>query len=678
MINPLSLKASKAISITALHAKALERLGINTVRDLIFYAPKNYKIKTLNPNLSTVATADTVIIKGKLETEPKKSNNRIIILFKSQNHLIELVYFAKIHPFLKAKLKVGEEYILEGEIFKHGQNLQIVHPEFLFSQSEVSQIEPLYNLTYGLTNKKLHQYIKKGIFFVKDFLEKMPEYSSVAQIHGLPTIYECLNTVHKPKGANSYLEDVNTAIKRLATDELIAHQICLRDMHTKIKTTSYQKNESLQNQVLNTLGFKLTQSQLFALKEIEDDQSGNTQMIRLLQGDVGSGKTVVALLSMLNVVQKGQAALMVPTELLAIQHYKYFCRALLDTEVTCCLLSGNMPLKEKTATLKTIQGHASIIIGTHALFQEKVQFRNLRYIVIDEQHRFGVVQRLALMQKADVADLLLMTATPIPRSLAMTMLGNISISHMIKSQHHAKITTLVMRENREVEIYSAIQKIINKGEKIYWICPFIEDNENFSTSISNVETRFDKIKSTFGEHQVAMMHGGTEILTREKIMHEFSKGNINILVATTIIEVGIDVPNATLIVIENAERFGLAQLHQLRGRVGRSNLESYCILYYSSHHASNTALKRLNFMKSCNNGFLIAEEDLNLRGAGDVLGIKQSGSEDFYFVDKVQLPNEYYQEVLESAKNIETKSEAYNFYTNVISKKHSTKSDMHT
>ena len=337
-----------------------------------------------------------------------------------------------------------------------------------------------------------------------------------------------------------------------------------------------------------------------------------------------------------------------------------------------------MTLKEKNATLKMIQNHALIIIGTHALFQEKVQFRNLRYIVIDEQHRFGVMQRLAMMQKADVADLLLMTATPIPRSLAMTMLGNISVSQMIKSQHHAKITTLVMKENREVEIYSTIQKIIDKGEKIYWICPFIEDNEDFNTSISNVETRFDKVKSTFGENQVAMMHGGTEISTREKIMSEFSKGKTNILVATTIVEVGIDVPNATLIVIENAERFGLAQLHQLRGRVGRSNLESYCILYYSAHHISNIALKRLNFMKSCNDGFSIAEEDLNLRGAGDVLGIKQSGSEDFYFADKIQLSNEYYQEVIESAKNIGPKSQAHSFYTNVISKKHFVKAGIST
>jgi ATP-dependent DNA helicase RecG len=678
MINLLSLKVSQAISIGPLHVKALERLDIQTLRDLIFYVPRSYKTKTLYPDLRISSPGDRVIIKARLAMEPKKLNNRVVMAFRSQAYLIEVIYFRKIHPFLKAKLKIGQEYLLEGDISKQGQSLQIIHPEFLFSESEIVPIEPLYNLTYGLTNKKLHHYIRKGLFFVKIFLEKIPEYSPIAQMHGLPCIYSCLETIHQPKRLNSYIEDVSTAIKRLATDELIAHQICLRAMQIKTKSTSYQKNEDLQNQALKTLGFNLTQSQLSALAEIEKDQSQNTQMVRLLQGDVGSGKTVVALLSMLNVIGKGQAALMVPTELLAIQHYKYFCRALLDTKIICCLLSGNMPLKEKNATLKMIQNQASIIIGTHALFQEKVQFSNLQYIVIDEQHRFGVIQRLALMEKANVADLLLMTATPIPRSLAMTMLGNISISQMVKSQHHAKITTLVMKDSRETEIYLAIQKIINKGEKIYWICPFVENNEELNNPISNVESRFDKIKAAFGENQVAMMHGGTDALEREKIMHNFSKGEINILVATTIVEVGIDVSNATLIVIENAERFGLAQLHQLRGRVGRSNLESYCILFYSHFRVSNTALQRLNFMKSCNDGFLIAEEDLKLRGSGDVLGIKQSGSEDFYFVDKIQIPQQYYQEIIESAKSILSENPAHTFYTEVISKKHAIKSKTNT
>ncbi len=670
----LSLKICSAIKISPLHLKALERLGILTLRDLIFYTPKGYKEKKLYPNLSNCKIRDTIIIKGKFEKGPVRIQNRTVLSFKTDDNIVEIIYFGKVPIFLKTKLKIGCHYIIEGELAIHGQNFQIIHPEFIFSDSEITPIEPLYNLTYALGNKKLFHYILKAMMSIRPMLAEISEHNVLAQTYNLPTFYTSLLAIHKPIKHSSYAKDVNIAIKRLATDELIAHQICLNNIETKFKSAVYTKNTDLQNQVLQNVGFNLTPSQLSALADIENDQSKNTQMLRLLQGDVGSGKTIVALLSMLNVINKGQAALMVPTELLAMQHYKYMCRALEGTKVTCCLLSGNMSVKEKKEALKMIKSNALIIVGTHALFQETVQFHNLKYVVIDEQHRFGVRQRLALMEKTDVADLLLMTATPIPRSLAMTMLGNISISQMTKSQHKAKIRTVVMKDSRQDEVYSAMQRIINKGEKVYWICPFIENNEEYHAEISNVEDRFEKIKAIFGTDQAAMMHGGTETTEREQIMNNFANGPINILVATTIVEVGVDVAKATLIIIENAERFGLAQLHQLRGRVGRSSLESYCILIYSSVFLSTTALQRLNFIKSCDDGFLIAEEDLKLRGSGDMLGVKQSGSEDFYFVDKAELPAEYYQEVIKAAKKIVSKSPEYNFYTTVISKKHSCKS----
>jgi ATP-dependent DNA helicase RecG len=666
MINFLSSKISTALSINPSHTKALERLSIDTVRDLIFYSPRSYKTKILNPDLNNYSGTGTIIIRGTLQTELQRLQKRIVTKLKTNTHLIELVFFGKVHPFLKAKLKVGQNYIVEGEITAHNQNLQIVQPEFIFSSSEIVLIEPLYNLTYGINNKRLHQYIRKGLDLIKNLIQVQ---NLTAQEPHLWNLHKNLVAIHQPIDQNSYIEEAKIALQNLAAEELIAHQIFLSQVKQKLKSYTYKKNATLQDQVLTNLGFRLTQSQLAALESIEQNQCHQTQMIRLLQGDVGSGKTAIALLSMLNVIPQGQAALMVPTELLAVQHYKYFQKALFGTTISCCILTGSLSQKEKNLALKKIQNGTSIIIGTHALFQEKVQFSNLRYIVIDEQHRFGVKQRLALIEKAEVPDLLLMTATPIPRSLAMILLGNISVSQMIKSQHNAKITTLVMPDVKEQEIYKAIQKTISKGEKVYWICPFIENNEDLDIGVSNVENRFEKIKMYFEEHQVAMMHGETPMLSRETIMEEFAHGQKSILVATTIVEVGVDVPNATLIVIENAERFGLAQLHQLRGRVGRSNLDSYCILLYSSLYLSKTAKQRLEFMRSCNDGFLIAEEDLKLRGAGDVLGVKQSGSEDFYFVDKAQLTEEYYSKVLQDAKNITPNSPSWNFYTNIISKK---------
>ncbi len=674
MINFLSSKISTALSINPAHTKALARLSIDTVRDLIFYSPRSYKKKILNPDLNNYSGTGTTIIRGTLQTELQRLQKRIVTKLKTKTHMIELVFFGKVHPFLKAKLKVGQNYIVEGEVTAHNQNLQIVQPEFIFSSSEIVLIEPLYNLTYGINNKRLHQYIRKGLNLIKNLIQV--QNLTVQEPH-LWNLYKNLVAIHQPIDQNTYIEEAKIALQNLAAEELIAHQIFLSQVKQKLKSDTYKKNVTLQDQVLTNLGFRLTQSQLSALESIEQNQCHKTQMIRLLQGDVGSGKTAIALLSMLNVIPQGQAALMVPTELLAVQHYKYFQKALFGTTISCCILTGSLSQKEKNLALKKIQNGTSIIIGTHALFQEKVQFSNLRYIVIDEQHRFGVKQRLALIEKAEVPDLLLMTATPIPRSLAMILLGNISVSQMIKSQHNAKITTLVMPDVKEQEIYKAIQKTISKGEKVYWICPFIENNEDLDISVSNVENRFEKIKMHFAEHQVAMMHGETPMLLRETIMEEFAHGQKSILVATTIVEVGVDVPNATLIIIENAERFGLAQLHQLRGRVGRSNLDSYCILFYSSLYLSKTAKQRLEFMRSCNDGFLIAEEDLKLRGAGDVLGVKQSGSEDFYFVDKAQLTEEYYSKVLQDAKNITPNSPSWNFYTNIISKKNIAESPPH-
>jgi ATP-dependent DNA helicase RecG len=444
-------------------------------------------------------------------------------------------------------------------------------------------------------------------------------------------------------------------LQKLAERELFANQASLakiRSQEHKSRGRSFCVESedchghnitlAMTGDILRKLGFELTQGQKEVISEIEHDQASGFQMMRLLQGDVGSGKTLVALLTMLNVVNSGaQSALMVPTDLLSLQHYQFFCQALEGMNVRVELLTGKTTAKQKKQIqTDLLEGSIDILIGTHALFQEKVEFKDLGYIIIDEQHRFGVEQRLELIKKASNPDVLVMTATPIPRSLTLTMFGDMDVSQLkTKPRNRLPIITTIISNEKKREVIESLSKKLQTGEKIYWVCPLVDEKdatlegaEDEVIPLSNVTGRFLELENIYSG-QVSMIHGKLKGDLKDQIMQEFKESNKSILVATTVIEVGIDVPQASLIIIENAEKFGLAQLHQLRGRVGRGARQSNCLLMYNPKRLSTLGRQRLKIMRESNDGFYIAEQDLILRGGGEILGTKQSGEPEFFFAD---------------------------------------------
>jgi len=647
---------------------ALKRLSINNIRDLLFYSPVSYQIKTLSPNLTEVKEGDLIQAEVVIESVnlPNRSHQPLRISASNDTGSLLLVFFHKPPPFIFNTLKVGTKHIISGKVQFFDHHLQISHPEFITNPKLAKEIEPIYSLTYMLSNKQLYSYITKAINIfeekyksienkdIRDYLEEV--LGSLKGLHALLSSSGSLCHYResgdlKKKVLDSRLRgndikiagnDIESIKKHLAAKELIANQISLFKIRTQIvkkQGNIYPKAKQVQVSVLNELGFELTSYQQQVIEEIERDQASSIEMMRLLQGDVGSGKTIVALLTALNVTTTGfQATLMAPTDLLANQHYEFFVRALKNTDIKVGLLTGKiLGSARKNIMLQLEKGEINILIGTHALFQEKVNFDKLGYIVIDEQHRFGVQQRLDLINKGTNPDVLVMTATPIPRSLALTMFGDMTISKLQgKPKNRLPIITNAMSTNKIEHIIEAINKKLVAGERIYWICPLIEqddkEKQEEDSLLMDVINRFNSIDNIYKDC-VGIIHGKMKNEEKERIMKQFKDGEIKILVATTVIEVGIDVPEATLIIIENAERFGLAQLHQLRGRVGRGELQSYCILLFNPKRFGKIARSRFEIMKQTNDGFYIAEQDLKFRGSGEILGVKQSGEMDFFFAD---------------------------------------------
>ncbi|MFK7973627.1 MAG: ATP-dependent DNA helicase RecG [Rickettsiaceae bacterium] len=653
MYNILFQPVSSIIAIKTTTEQALKRLNIFCLRDLVFYKPYNYLISDNSSNLANLKNGTLiqaeVIIQEIIQPRIKHAPVKIYVANKTGS--LVLVFFNKIPAFIYQKLKLGSKCIISGKVQYFDGSLQITHPEFILKKSLFVPVEPVYHLTYGVTNRQLYDYILRGLTTLEMAINtrlqverKTPDVSHIfldeekymlsllAQVKQLHLI----NHVSNPKLIENSLSEATCS---LAAKELFANQCAL----ARLKRQERQKagrnfilHQDKQS-IVHHLGFTLTKSQQEALTEIEQDQTSTNQMMRLLQGDVGSGKTLVALLTMLNVVHSGsQVALMAPTDLLSTQHYSFFLKALDALDLNIALLTGKTTAKEKKIIYEQLaNGIINILIGTHALFQENVQFKDLGYIVIDEQHRFGVEQRMDLIAKANSPDVLVMTATPIPRSLTLTMFGDMSISLIKeKPQNRLPIITSVISHHKRAQIILSLQKKIDAGEKIYWICPLIDQNEEkekdpFSTDVMSVFSELETIYAS----KVGLLHGKIKSADKDKIMSQFKEGSINILVATTVIEVGIDVPDATLIVIDNAEKFGLAQLHQLRGRVGRGSIQSHSILIYNANRLSSIAYKRLEIMKQSNDGFYLAEQDLILRGGGEILGTKQSGEPEFFFAD---------------------------------------------
>jgi ATP-dependent DNA helicase RecG len=556
-----------------------------------------------------------------------------VLVEDSSGAALELVYFNADPAYLKRLLPVGSRRLVSGKLESYDGWLQMPHPDhvtnFEAARDAAAALplhEPVYPLTAGLTNTTLRKAIGEALAKLPSLPEWMD--GNLRDKNAWPSFGDALQHVHAPETDTDLASSAPTRA-RLAYDELLANQLALAVIRARLKRRAGRKLSApgkLRNAIVSALPFVLTGAQKRALAEIDADLASPHRMLRLLQGDVGSGKTVVALLAMATAVEAGaQAALMAPTELLARQHLKTITEFGAPSGLRIALLTGRERGRERAAILEGLaNGSIDILIGTHALFQEHVAFRDLGLVVIDEQHRFGVHQRLALQEKGSGsgAELLVMTATPIPRTLLLTSYGDMDVSRLDEKPPGRKpIATRTVPLDRIDEVVEGIARAIDAGAQVYWVCPLVAESEVLD--IAAAEARHAELRARFGD-EVGLVHGKLAGKDKDRVMAEFASGALSILVSTTVIEVGVDVPNASIMIIEHAERFGLAQLHQLRGRVGRGAKQSSCILLYRQP-LSDTARERLGVMRRTEDGFVIAEEDLKLRGGGEVLGTRQSG-----------------------------------------------------
>ncbi len=576
---------------------------------------------------------------------------------------MEIVFFSVKHDYLTRYFPLHQPLTLAGRIDIFREKLQIVHPNIVAKTDDNTEtdenlssnlLEPIYPLTAGLTRIMVRKIINQALTKIPTppTSPAFPEWldDSLIKEYHLPNFAQAFTHIHQPQNQTDILPE-SPARTRLALDELYANQLMLG----LIKTYSYQHpknrdtlndNLALCQQIISELPFDLTASQQQVFAEITQSLQKPTRMLRLLQGDVGSGKTIIALLTMLLVAgSEGQASLMAPTDILAKQHYDNFTALLQNHPIDIVLLTGKMKAADKKAALERINHHSinpnpQMIIGTHALFQEQVRYHDLRIAVIDEQHRFGVHQRLIFSEKSQNLDMLVMSATPIPRTLMLSYWHNLEISRLTElPKGRTPIVTRLFSQNRIGEIIDALKRAINEGRKIYWVCPLIEPSdiegakdEAQNQAKTDVLSRATMLQQYFSPELIEQLHGKMPSTQKEKALKNFIEGEAQILVATTVIEVGIDVKEASIMVIEHAEQFGLAALHQLRGRIGRGTVDSYCLLIHHDNLSYN-AQERLKTIRNHHDGFIIAETDLKLRGGGDVLGVRQSGLPDFKFVD---------------------------------------------
>ena len=549
---------------------------------------------------------------------------------------IDIVYFNARHPVVRSVLPVKNIKMISGKLEFFKNKFQITHPSSIENISDIQLLrekEPVYSLTAGLNMKsfiKLSNQVLQSVPDLDEWINK-----TLIEKYKFTSWKDAVEKLHNPDIDDTYSEK-NFYRRRLAFDELFAHQlaICIvRTIDNRKKSISFKNDDKFKNKLIKNLEFKLTNSQQIVLKEIQSDLFSNKQMIRLLQGDVGSGKTIVALISMLTVIESGyQVTLMAPTSILAYQHYENISKLINKLPIEIDILTGKDKGRKRLEKLEKIKsGDTKIIIGTHALIQEGVNFNKLGLSVIDEQHRFGVYQRMAFNYKGFRPSILVMSATPIPRTLTLAAYGDMDESRLIEKPIGRKpIKTSVLTLKKEKNLIERIKnKINNSYDKFFWVCPLIEESQELDLKAAT--DRYNSLNKLF-KNQVLLIHGQLNEKEKEDTMEKFKNEDYRILVATTVIEVGIDIKSATTIIIEHAERFGLAQLHQLRGRVGRNNEESFCVLLHKEN-INDTAKKRLNIMTKTNDGFLIAEEDLKIRGPGEMLGKRQSGLPSFNVAD---------------------------------------------
>lgn len=618
-------------------AKLVHNLLGEKIVDMIWHLPSGLIDRTYSPKLREVRLGAICTVKVKVveHIAPARKSQPYKVIVEDDTDQMIISFFKAYPDSIQKNLPVGGTKIISGKIERFNNMLQMSHPDYIVNENEAAQIlgvEAVYPLTAGISNKMLNKWIKQALQRVPQLPEWQDENYLKAEAY--PRFNEALRQIHNPKKMTDLDFDTSER-RRLAYDELLANQLALAIVRQKVKKQQGRElkgNGLLRKKILEKLPFNLTAAQEKVLKEICADQSSPYRMLRLLQGDVGCGKTIVAFLSMLNAVECGcQAAIMAPTEILAKQHLETIAPMCEEIGIRCELLTGRTKGKKRTQLLEDLaEGKIDILIGTHALFQDNVIFKDLAYAVIDEQHRFGVHQRLNLSNKGNKADILVMTATPIPRTLVLTAYGDMEYSKIDQVPEGRKpIDTRVMPIDKIGEIVTALKRKINDGARAYWVCPLVEESEKIDLAAA-VE-RFETLKNYFGEN-VGLVHGKMKEAEKDAVMERFKKGEIKLLVATTVIEVGVNVPEATVMIIEHAERFGLAQLHQLRGRIKRGFQASTCILLYS-YPLSENSRARLNIMKETEDGFRIAEEDLDLRGGGEILGTRQSGFNEFRLAD---------------------------------------------
>ena len=621
--------------------KYLKNKKIEKVKDVLWDLPYEIVDRSNITSIDKLEIGKIATIKVKVfkYNFPRIRNLPFRVICKDYNDIIDIIFFNSREGYIRKVLPLKKKVIISGKISYFRNKYQIVNPTYiepLENEDKIKKIFPKYSLTEGLNEKVYRALIKKVLNEIEYEEWHSKEIIKTNKFKGFK---DSLLNLHSP---DSKIDINSNEYKRIAYDEIFSNLFVLSSARKNIKNKKKPKiyDGKLKDKILKIFSYQLTDGQKKVMNDLENDFRSNFRMFRLLQGDVGSGKTILALIGASNVIEAGyQVAFMAPTEILATQHYNLSLGLFKSIKIK--LLTSKTKLNEKKKILEDLKsGKISMIIGTHSLFQKKIIFKKLGFIIIDEQHKFGVKQRISLAKKGGKdCDLLLMSATPIPRTMMLSQFGDMDVSRLFeKPKNRKNILTLSKPEEKIHEIIPLLKNQIKLDRQIFWVCPIIEESKklNYSSAVS----KYKFINSIF-PNKVGLIHGNLNKNERNKVLENFENKKFKILVSTTVIEVGIDFPNANIIVIENSDKFGLSQLHQLRGRVGRSSKESICILLYKKN-LSNNAKKRLKILKSTNDGFVVAEEDLVLRGHGDILGFQQSGLKSFRFADPVHHKDLFY------------------------------------